>query len=67
MKNVTPTLTSRRFLSIDEASDLFGCSRDSIRRLIARGDLPAVRVGRLLRLEHRDVEQFISRNREQVG
>jgi excisionase family DNA binding protein len=33
------------FVSIKEAASLVGCSQDLIRDLIAKGDLPAARIG----------------------
>lgn len=46
-------------LSIAEASgpDYLNCHPDTTRRLIARGELPAYRVGRLIRIKRRDLER----------
>ncbi|HCX85009.1 MAG TPA: helix-turn-helix domain-containing protein [Micrococcales bacterium] len=38
------------YLTIRQAADVVGCSPDTIRRMIARGELRAVRFGRLLRI-----------------
>jgi excisionase family DNA binding protein len=37
-------------LSVDEAADALRVSPKTVRRLIARGELPALRVGRQLRI-----------------
>ena len=46
-------------LSIAEASGpgFLNCHPDTTRRLIARGELPAYRVGRLIRIKRSDLER----------
>lgn len=51
----------RRLHDVEGAAKLLECSNDTVRRLIARGDLRAVRVGRLLKIDDRAIEQFIAR------
>ena len=36
----------------------------TIRRLIDRGELPAVRVGRVYRMDPRDLERFVEEHKE---
>lgn len=48
------------FLTLDATAEYFGCSRDTVRRMVARGELPAVRIGkRLLRIRRMDVERAV--------
>ncbi|WP_445809947.1 helix-turn-helix domain-containing protein [Yoonia sp.] len=52
-----------RLLTISEAAEYLAISERSIKRLIARGDLPCIRVGSALRFVFADLEAFIARNR----
>lgn len=54
----------QRLYDVKEASAFLGVSPWTVRELIWRGDLAHVRVGRLIRLDLRDLENFISRNRQ---
>ncbi|WP_083980070.1 excisionase family DNA-binding protein [Demequina salsinemoris] len=46
--------------SLTTAGELLGCSTDTVRRMIARGDLKAVRVGkRLIRIRRRDLDRAL--------
>jgi excisionase family DNA binding protein len=47
--------------TVQEAARRLNCSDDSVRRRIAAGELRAVRVGRLVRIEPKEVEKFIAR------
>lgn len=45
-------------LSIGQVASELGCSHDTVRRMIARGELKAFRVGaRLIRIRRRDLER----------
>lgn len=47
-------------LSLDQAAHELGCSRDTVRRMISRGELKAYRVGsRLIRIRRQDLERAI--------
>ncbi len=52
-------------LSVADAAARLACSPDSILRAIDRGDLRAVRYGRLVRIEAADLEAFIAAHRTQ--
>jgi excisionase family DNA binding protein len=54
-----PGLT-RRLLTLHDAATILGLSVASIRRLIASGRLPALRLVRHLRVDVRDVEALIT-------
>lgn len=53
----------QQLFDLHEASRFLGVSPWTVRDLIWRGDLPSVRVGRLVRVDRRDLEAFIARNR----
>lgn len=67
MKNAMSSDTaigpSSRFLTVADVAIRLGVSPKHIRRVIARGDLPAHRFGRAVRIACADLEQFISRYR----
>jgi len=52
-----------RFLTPQEVADLLRVSSASIRRLLRRGELPAVRVGRAWRVEESDLQRWLRRRR----
>lgn len=45
-------------LSVAKLAEAWGCSRQHIYTLIERGDLPALRIGSLIRIRPEDVEAF---------
>jgi len=47
-------------LSDKDVAKLLGIQPDTVRRWAARGDLPCVRLGRLLRFRAEDVAQWIA-------
>lgn len=50
------------YLSIKETAERLECSPDTVRRLIARGELKANRLGRtsrLIRIDAKDVEKLL--------
>jgi excisionase family DNA binding protein len=49
--------------TIDETAELFGTSSRSVRRLIASGALPAIRLGRCVRIADDDIAAFLAANR----
>lgn len=42
----------------DMLADRWGCSGETVRQLIRSGQLPAFRVGRMLRVKHETVEAY---------
>lgn len=63
MSSQTTAPTKPRFVSLQHGSDYTGLSIKTIRRLIARGDLPAYRApgSRLIRLDLGDVDRLLRR------
>lgn len=50
----------RRYCTIAEAAEYIGATPAFIRKLIARGDLPAYRIGkRAIRIDIRDVDALL--------
>lgn len=43
--------------SIERTAEHLDCSRDTIRRMISRGELPARRFGRLIRIDPADLRK----------
>lgn len=52
MSDATPIAT---YLTIPQAAEALSCSPDTVRRLIARGEIRAVRFGRLIRIAVSDL------------
>jgi len=49
-----------QLLRVDEAATILNVSSKTIRRLIARGDLRVVRIGRLVRIPSSEIERLIA-------
>ena len=54
----------RLLLGIPEAAEMLGISPWTVRKLIRRGALPCVHIGRRVLVEVREVDEFITRNRD---
>jgi excisionase family DNA binding protein len=68
MRTEVPKVSSEsRLLSIAEAASFLGVSAWHVRRLVWGGDLPAVRIGRLVRLDVTDLHVFIRDNKITSG
>jgi len=61
---VGPQEVSARLLDLREAARLLGISYWTLRTLIFSGQIPYVRIGRRLLVDHVDVDQFISTNKK---
>ena len=56
-------LQMRPYLSVSEASRLYGISQDTLRRLIAKGKIPAINLGdRLTRIDRKALEKTLFNN-----
>jgi excisionase family DNA binding protein len=49
--------------SIAKVADRLDLSRDTVRRLIGRGDLTAIRIGSSVRVSAAELESFLERRR----
>ena len=57
---MTTSPTLRPALTIYDAAELFKCSHKTIRRMIADGRLPAVKVGAHWRIRSEDAHAYLS-------
>ncbi|MDR0873208.1 MAG: helix-turn-helix domain-containing protein [Prevotellaceae bacterium] len=54
-------IQTRPYITVAEATDLFGISKDTVRRLIKKGKLPAVNLGeRLTRISRVHIEEMFT-------
>lgn len=58
---LTTAADSSLLLTVSEAARVFRISRNLAYELVARGDLPAVRLGRVIRVPRHGLEQWIAR------
>ena len=56
-----------RWMSTSEAADYLGVNTRTLYRLIDEGDLPAYKLGRVIRLQESDVLAFVERARIKPG
>jgi len=59
MTKTKPPPAEGRFLTVSEAATRLQISAKTIRRLIDRGDLPALRIGHLIRIPEESFESFL--------
>jgi excisionase family DNA binding protein len=55
-----PPALRTRLLSVVDVADRLGVSVKTVRRMIARGDLPAHRIGKLLRVSEQALETLLA-------
>jgi excisionase family DNA binding protein len=70
VKNVLAANSSteaRRLLSVEEAAIFLGLGLREVRNMITAGDLPAVRRGRRVLIDSRDLNRWIDNNKTQEG
>jgi excisionase family DNA binding protein len=51
-------------LTLREVARRLACSEKSVRRLVDAGDLPVVRIGRMVRVDPLDLARFVRVRRE---
>jgi excisionase family DNA binding protein len=56
-----------RFLTVNEVAELLRLSDMTVYRLIKKGDLPAVRIGRSYRLREDDVDAYLADRYTEAG
>lgn len=61
------SMSSSRFMTVQEVADLMRVSSMTVYRLIKSGDLRAVRVGRSFRVREGDVNDYLERSYTQAG
>jgi excisionase family DNA binding protein len=61
---MNPPAERRRFVSLRECAEMLSLSVSGCRKLAARGVLPLVHVGRLVRVDRRRLEESLERQIE---
>lgn len=56
--------TERKYLSLLEISKRWGVSTVTVRRLTKAGELPAIKMGRILRIKVSEVERYERKKEE---
>jgi excisionase family DNA binding protein len=59
--------TEARLLTVNEVADLLRVSRMTVYRLIRRGDMAALRVGRTYRLREENVHSYLTERYTEAG
>ena len=54
-------------LSVNKVAETLGLGRSTVYQLISRGELPAARFGRAVRVRPEDLEEFIAAKMNGVG
>jgi excisionase family DNA binding protein len=57
----------RELLTVEEAQHVLGIGRSKAYEMIRRGELPALRMGRLVRIPRRALRQWIEEHTEGSG
>ena len=61
------SFATARFLTVQEVADLMRVSTMTVYRIIKSGELPAVRVGRSVRVRDVDVDTYLGNRYTQAG
>jgi excisionase family DNA binding protein len=67
MPAATLSTTGPRLLSIWDAALYLGVAAWTVRRLVWRGELPSVPVGRCVRIDREDLDDFIQKQKSRNG
>lgn len=59
-KPTPPDWTTRSTLSVEEAGAILGLSKDSAYKAVARGEIPALRLGRRLRVPTEQLRRLLA-------
>jgi len=54
-----------RFLQISHVSELLDISETTARRLVKRGSLPAIRVGRQIRIDEKRLQEWLDQRSDE--
>ena len=55
----------QEFISLNQLQDILGIGRTKAYDLVASGELPAVRIGRIIRVDMRDLTDWLERQKYQ--
>ena len=65
MGNGLEVPTSRALVTVGDAAVYLSCSRRHLERLVARGELPRVKLGRAVRIAIADLDSYIETRRSE--
>jgi excisionase family DNA binding protein len=51
-------------MTVHDAAEYLNCAPVTVQRLVRRGDLPGLRLGRQLRFRRKDIDQWIATHTE---
>ena len=54
---------SKKYMTVEEVADLLGVNYQLIYRLVRSGELPAIRLGRIYRIEQSDLDDYLQQAR----
>jgi excisionase family DNA binding protein len=60
-------VVGQRLLSVCAAAEWLGVSEFHVRRLVWRGELPFIRIGRIIRIDKVDLERFVDLEKSKNG
>lgn len=58
-----PIMEEKKLLSLKEAAEMLGIHYTTMRQYARRGKFPVIRIGRLLKIEAKDIEEYIKKNK----
>jgi putative molybdopterin biosynthesis protein len=58
-----PVMEEKKLLSLKEAAEMLGIHYTTMRQYVRKGKFPVVRIGRLLKIEAKDIEEYIRKNK----
>lgn len=60
-ESIAERTAAKELLSPEELADYLGCGRTYAYQMLARGELPSLKLGRLRKVRRTDVDEFIER------
>ncbi|MEN6560095.1 MAG: helix-turn-helix domain-containing protein [Acidobacteriota bacterium] len=60
-------MPARRWISTRECAELLGLSIAGVRKMISRGEIPAVHLGRTVRVDGRELERRLDAQLAKTG
>ncbi len=55
--------TKKEWLTVAEVQELLSIGRSKAYQLVTEGTLPAVKIGRIIRVSRKEVDQWLTQNR----
>ena len=65
--NEEVSMGDRQVMRVEEVQAFLGVGRSKVYEMIARGELPALRIGRLFRVPRSALEQWVEENTRRSG